>query len=79
MSHFGDLLKGKVTAPVVDEVPSKQEVVTVVETSNEGEVNFSGMSKKQLESYGRTVGIELDRRHSKSKLLKELQEHIDNS
>ena len=79
MSHFGDLLKGKVTAPVVDEVPSKPEVVTVVETSNEGEVNFSGMSKKQLEAYGRTVGIELDRRHSKSKLLKELQEHIDNS
>ena len=79
MSHFGDLLKGKVTAPVVDEVPSKPEVVTVVETSNEGEVNFSGMSKKQLESYGRTVSIELDRRHSKSKLLKELQEHIDNS
>ena len=79
MSHFGDLLKGKVTAPVVDEVPSKPEVVTVVETSNEGEVNFSGMSKKQLEYYGRTVGIELDRRHSKSKLLKELQEHIDNS
>ena len=77
MSHFGDLLKGKVTAPVVDEVPSKSEVVTVVETSNEGEVNFSGMSKKQLENYGRTVGIELDRRHSKSKLLKELKTHMD--
>tara|TARA_X000000368_G_scaffold416393_1_gene410213 strand:+ start:1018 stop:1257 length:240 start_codon:yes stop_codon:yes gene_type:complete len=77
MSHFGDLLKGKVTAPVVDEVPSKPEVVTVVETSNEGEVNFSGMSKKQLENYGRTVGIELDRRHSKSKLLKELKTHMD--
>ena len=77
MSHFGDLLKGKVTAPVVDEVPSKPEVVSVVETSNEGEVNFSGMSKKQLENYGRTVGIELDRRHSKSKLLKELKTHMD--
>ena len=77
MSHFGDLLKGKVTAPVVDEVPSKPEVVTVVETSNEGEVNFSGMSKKQLENYGRTVGIELDRRHSKSKLIKELKTHMD--
>ena len=77
MSHFGDLLKGKVTAPVVDEVPSKPEVVTVVETSNEGEVNFSGMSKKQLENYGRTVGIELDRRHSKSKLLKELKTYMD--
>ena len=77
MSHFGDLLKGKVTAPVVDEVPSKPEVVTVVETSNEGEVNFSGMSKKQLENYGRTVGIEFDIRHSKTKLLKELKTHMD--
>ena len=35
------------------------------------------MSKKELEAYGRTVGIELDRRHSHSKLVKELQEHLD--
>ena len=35
------------------------------------------MSKKELESYGRTVGIELDRRHSRRKLVKELQEHLD--
>ena len=35
------------------------------------------MSKKELESYGRTVGIELDRRHSRSKLVRELQEHLD--
>ena len=35
------------------------------------------MSKKELEDYGRTVGIELDRRHSRSKLVRELQEHLD--
>ena len=35
------------------------------------------MSKKELEAYGRTVGIELDRRHSRSKLVRELQEHLD--
>ena len=78
MSHFGDLIGGKqtpkpvpVAAPVVEEAPPKVEV--------QEEVNLSSMSKKQLEVYGRTVGIELDRRHSKSKLLRELKEHMDNS
>jgi len=42
-------------------------------------VNFdlSSLSKDELEDYGRTIGIELDRRHSKSKLVKELEDHID--
>lgn len=35
------------------------------------------MTKDELEAYGRTVGIELDRRHSRRKLIKELQEHLD--
>ena len=35
------------------------------------------MTKDELEEYGRTVGIELDRRHSRSKLVRELQEHLD--
>jgi len=37
------------------------------------------MSKKELEEYGRTVGIELDRRHSKRRLVQELEEHLSNS
>jgi flagellar biosynthesis GTPase FlhF len=32
------------------------------------------MSKKQLENYGRTLGVELDRRHSKESLIEELKE-----
>ena len=35
------------------------------------------MSKVELEEYGRTVGIELDRRYSKSKLIKELEDHLE--
>ena len=35
------------------------------------------MTKDELEAYGRTVGIELDRRHSRRKLVRELQEHLD--
>jgi hypothetical protein len=82
MSHFGDLIGAKkapvskpVPTPVVQEPPSRESFKVEEKDKN----NFSEMSKKQLEVYGRTVGIELDRRHSKSKLLKELQEHIDNS
>ena len=34
------------------------------------------MSKDELEDYGRTVGIELDRRHNKKKLIQELEDHL---
>ena len=34
------------------------------------------LSKKQLEDYGRTIGIELDRRLKKETLIKELVEHM---
>ena len=52
-------------APVVEE-----EVVMAAPT-----VNFDSMTKDELEDYGRTVGIELDRRHNKKKLIKELEDH----
>ena len=32
------------------------------------------MNKKELEEYGRTLGIELDRRHKKEDLIEELKE-----
>ena len=39
--------------------------------------DFESMSKLELETFGRTIGIELDRRLSKNKLIKQLQEHIE--
>ena len=39
--------------------------------------NFKKMSKVELEEFGRTVGIELDRRLSQKKLIKQLKEHIE--
>ena len=39
--------------------------------------NFKKMSKVELEEFGRTVGIELDRRLSQKKLVKQLKEHIE--
>ena len=72
MSHFGDLIG--VSSPkkeVVDTAPA-----SVEEPVNPEPLNLWDLSKTQLESYGRTVGIELDRRHSKSKLIKELENHL---
>ena len=81
MSHFGDLLSGKTpktevpktSTPVVEEPPRPEEEIA---DAFSGTKDFSDMSKEELEIYGRTIGIELDRRHNKSKLIKELEDHI---
>ena len=82
MSHFGDLLAGKTPisefpkppTPVVEEAPRPEEEIADAFSDTK---NFSDMSKVELEEYGRTVGIELDRRYSKSKLIKELEDHLE--
>ena len=45
----------------------------------ESDVSLHDMSKKELEDYGRTVGIELDRRHSRKRLVQELEEYLSDS
>ena len=91
MSKFGDLIAGvsgepvveppapvveKAPAPVVEEAPRPEEdVADIIATP----INFESMTKDELEDYGRTVGIELDRRHNKKKLIKELEEHLATS
>ena len=88
MSKFGDLIAGvsgvpvvETPAPVVEEAPApvveepprpEEEVADTVAAP----VSFESMSKDELEDYGRTVGIELDRRLSKKKLVKQLEDHI---
>ena len=88
MSKFGDLIAGvsaeTVATPVVEETPVVKEtpVVDTAPASVEDPVDpepldLWGLSKDELEDYGRTIGIELDRRLSKNKLVKQLEEHID--
>ena len=78
MSRFGDLVGGKKVVPAPE--PVVEEVVEVVETSPyESDVSFHDMTKKELEEYGRTVGIELDRRHSKRRLVQELEDYLSDS
>ena len=87
MSKFGDLIAGvsgvpvvetpapvveEAPAPVVEEAPRPEEEVADTVAAP---VSFESMSKDELEDYGRTIGIELDRRLNKKKLIKQLQEH----
>lgn len=91
MSKFGDLIAGvsgvpvvetpapvveEAPAPVVEEAPRPEEDVADTVAPP---VDFESMSKDELEDYGRTVGIELDRRHNKKKLVKELEDHLATS
>ncbi len=88
MSRFGDLIGSsskEETAPVIDTAPSSVEPVLeeaprpeeeVADVVYESDVSFQDMSKDELEDYGRTVGIELDRRHNKKKLIQELEDHL---
>ena len=77
MTRFGELLKGSVTTGSVektDELPPRpeEEIASNVESSSD--LDFNSMSKLELESYGRTLGVELDRRQSKDKLINQLKD-----
>ena len=67
----------KVIETVVESEP-EEAVITeepVVEQTND----FESMTKKQLEDFGRTIGIELDRRQNKKVLIKELEKKLNSS
>jgi len=65
----------------VDLIHSTKKVETVVEpvkkealeVQKETVADFEAMTKAQLETYGRTIGIELDKRHTKADLIAELK------
>ena len=63
------------TAPVEPEVCPAPE--PVVEAEVVDHMDFTTMTKAQLEEYGRTIGIELDKRHTKTDLISELETFIE--
>ena len=83
MSKFGDLINGTETVetvetPVIEEAPVIDTAPASVEDPVDPEpLDLPSLSKDELEDYGRTIGIELDRRLSKNKLVKQLEDHID--
>ena len=58
-------------APVVE--PETETVVITEEPVIEKTADFESMTKKQLEAFGRTIGLELDKRHNKADLIAELE------
>ena len=52
------------------------EPVVEPEPTDSDEVDFSQMTKAQLETYGRELGIELDKRQTKTDLITKLEEFI---
>ena len=62
---------GKVAEPVVE--PEPEEVVVIEEPIVEKANDFESMTKKQLEDFGRTIGIELDKRQTKNTLIAQLE------
>ena len=69
MSRFGELLGGKAPAPapepVVEAAPAPEPVVE--------KPALEQLSKNELEKLGRKRGVELDKRHNKKSLIKELE------
>ena len=65
----------------VNLIHSTKKVETVVEpvkkealeVQKETTADLEAMTKAQLETYGRTIGIELDKRHTKADLIAELK------
>ena len=81
MTRFTELLKtGEVhsayenltTTSVSDTAPA-----SVEDPVDPEPLDLPSLSKDELEDYGRTIGIELDRRLSKHKLVKQLEDHIE--
>ena len=57
--------------------PEPEELVITEEQIVEQTNDFESMTKKQLEDFGRTIGIELDRRQNKKVLIKELEKKLN--
>ena len=82
MTRFTDLLATNEVHSAYEDVSTTPSVEDTAPASVEDPVNpepldFETMSKLDLETFGRTIGIELDRRHNKSKLIKQLKNHIE--
>ena len=64
LQHGCEEVKGE-----IKEEPVVEDEVVVEEES----IDLESMTKIQLEEHGRTIGIELDRRKTKAKLIEEIK------
>ena len=70
------LMKRLLESLLIASVCIEAEPVIDSDPTNSDEVDFSQMTKSQIETYGRKLGIELDRRKNKTDLIAKLEEFI---
>ena len=70
-----EVVEPKTEAQKVAEVCPAPKPVIEAEVVNQKD--FTAMTKAELEEFGRTVGIELDKRHTKAELISELETFIE--
>ena len=75
MSRFGDLLGGVNSTPPTPVVTEPTPDV-VKGDSDKGKIDLNVLSKIELEEFGRELGIELDRRFNKGKLIKQIEDKL---
>ena len=86
MSWIGNIIRsvfnnegigGVKNTDIVDKhspLDKKKKLAEPAKKIKEAAIDLKSMTKRQLEEYGRTLGIELDRRHNKKSLIKKLEE-----
>ncbi len=70
-----EVVEPKTEAQKVAQVCPAPEPVVEAEVVNQKD--FTAMTKSELEEFGRTIGIELDKRHTKAELISELETFIE--
>ena len=68
--------KSELVVETCEAPTASTEPVVEPEPTDSDEVDFSQMTKAQLETYGRELGIELDKRQTKTDLIAKLEEFI---
>jgi len=68
--------KAELVAETCEAPTASTEPVVEPESTDSDKVDFSQMTKSQIETYGRNLGIELDRRQNKTDLITKLEEFI---
>ena len=74
--RFDSSEKAELAVEVCEAPIASKEPVVEPEPTDSDEVDFSQMTKSQIETYGRSLGIELDRRQTKTALIAELEKYI---
>ena len=70
-----EVVEPKTEAQKIAEVCPAPEPVVKAEVVNQKD--FTAMTKSELEEFGRTIGVELDKRHTKAELISELETFIE--